>query len=156
MKKGCSAVRAVYPDSHSSSLLDYLTVVVPSVAITLVQDKDPHEFRKLLEDTQIVSDAMPKAQSFNFPPSSSSSSVREILNRSVPLLLKSHASGREQNCLTFGYKQKTGNTDAVMRNHLNTECYFVNTIQTLLVSAHWQMLVDRIGERGPQPSQPLH
>ncbi len=76
-------------------------------------------------------------------------SIREVLSNIVAQITRvanaQQLPPREQNVLCLGYRRKAVNATAVMRNHIDIECYSINTIQTLLISQNWQLLLNRIG-----------
>ena len=55
---------------------------------------------------------------------------------------------REQNCLALGYRAKSDRdqNNAGIRGNVDIECYYVNTIHSMLSGAAWQYLGQMIGE----------
>lgn len=69
----------------------------------------------------------------------------EILNRAVAQLVRSSSSSSTSNILCYGYRQKAANSNSTVRNHLDLECYFVNTVQSMFLTSAWRSLVATIG-----------
>lgn len=130
-------VSHLYPSSHA--LIDYLKQLLPSDGSLLLAE-DSTDFKDLLQSTRIVGD--PSAVDIDAVNLNGKARVRDVINRVIPVLLRS----KESNCLAFGYKQKSQQSEGILRNNMNTECYFANTIQTLFLTSSWQTLLDRIGE----------
>jgi hypothetical protein len=53
---------------------------------------------------------------------------------------------KSQNSLTLGYRRKTGLNNAKMKDQIDIEAAFVNTVHPLLLTSLWEKLLDRIGE----------
>lgn len=78
---------------------------------------------------------------------SNSIDMDEILNRAVAQLVRSSSSSSAPNILSYGYRQKAANSNSTLRNHLDLECYFVNTVQSMFLTTAWRKLVASIGTK---------
>jgi hypothetical protein len=146
MVKSKCAVKAVYP--NATCLLEYLHRVLHIDCIaSLQQVDDPADYVRLLQHAKILPETNPpEGLSMGHCPGSTKPSIRDVLNRAISVLLKAQLNLRDQNCITLGYRQKAMHSVALMRNHMNTECFFVNTIHKLFMTRAWQLLLDRIGK----------
>lgn len=135
-----NVVGCIYPGA--CSLLAYLVKILPErPQDAILKDSDNELYRILLQETIVVDTSLSHGLDLSDEPNSGKCNVKDALNRAIPLFLRS----KEANCLAFGYRQKAMHAEAIMRNHMNTECFFVNTIQSLLMTPSWQLLVDRVG-----------
>eukprot|EP01031_Cornospumella_fuschlensis_P030290 gene30290-36601_t len=150
---GC-IVKAIFPDALP--MLDYLLGRLEGASISsLVQEDDDGEYKELLYHAHVVDDSFPlSARSNNAPTQQpwtqprlySRKDVQEIINRAIPSMLTHSKSVTTQNCLSFGYRQKSVSSQVTMRNNLNIEHYHINSLHQLLLTMAWQKLVSRIGE----------
>lgn len=75
-------------------------------------------------------------------------SIPQIINLAVAQMVRQSTSHSTQNVLSYGYRQKTMNSeDASVRNWLNLECRFVNTVHSLFITSAWRHLAAAIGKR---------
>ncbi|RYH15823.1 hypothetical protein EON65_31095 [archaeon] len=151
-KAGC-VVTAIFP--QCLTLLDYLQGRLGSDAVSsLVQAGDDADFKELLHSVKVVDDSLlsttkcnaPSQQAFTQQRQYSRKEVQEIINRAIPSMLTQSKTLATQNCLSFGYRQKSVSSQVTMRNNLNIEHYHINSIHQLLLTVVWQKLVSRIGE----------
>lgn len=74
-------------------------------------------------------------------------SIPQIINLAVAQMVRQSTSHTSQNVLSYGYRQKSMNSeDASVRNWLNLECRFVNTVHSLFITASWRHLAAAIGK----------
>lgn len=154
---GC-VVTAIFP--QALALLDYLLGRLGGDAVNyLLQESDESDFQELLQSVKVVDDALSPLFSHNKVVSPSQQvmlqqrqynrkEVQEIINRAIPsmLTLSQSKSLTTQNCLAFGYRQKSVSSQVTMRNNLNIEHYHINSLHQLLSTIPWQKLVSRIGK----------
>ena len=152
-----TSITKVFPTAKS--LHKHLLQILPKgISNAVQQGGDSQAYISLLHDSMVVGIASSPATASaasQLPgepnvPLRSTPSIREILSNIVAQITRAanalQLSPREQNVLCLGYRRKAVNATAVMRNHIDIECYSINTIQTLLISPAWQLLLNRIGK----------
>lgn len=74
-------------------------------------------------------------------------SISQIINVAVAQMIRSGPS-EMQNVLSYGYRQKSMHSnDASVRNWLNLECRFVNTVHSLMLGSAWRYFVATVGKQ---------
>jgi len=132
-------------------LVDYaLLVTGQSDAVLRIMNNEGENMRlkDLCRNALVVPEAEPP---LNIPVhaytgSPSAGAVQSILNRLITQVVKSKTSYRDQNCLALGYRAKGDHTNAGIRGNMDVECYYVNTIHSLLSTMPWQLLAVRLGD----------
>jgi hypothetical protein len=138
-----NALQKIFP--NTVPLSNFLEQVVPS-SVQLIQDKDPPTYRKLLEEVYVLKDGLLLEKQRNHQQQNGSYPIREVINRIIAQMVRS-ASGniKDQNCLCLGYRSKAVSSEAMMKRHHDIECCYVNTVQPMLQTQAWQILLNRIG-----------
>lgn len=145
-----SSITKVFPTARS--LLQHLLQVLPEdVGKTLIQTQDSSIYISLLHHSMVVGkDGHQMAAITNAAGSTGTPLIREVLSNVVAQITRAanalQLAPKDQNVLCLGYRRKAVNASAVMRNHIDIECYSINTIQTLLITPAWQLLLNRIGK----------
>ena len=131
--------------SNAISLGSYLT----AISHKIVNKNDSKLYTDFIHNTFIIPSDCIDIQSIDADESPQIYPIRDIINRIVAFLIRnsttSNISYREQNVLTLGYRMRSVGENSRMRGQLDLECYFVNTIQTLVTTKPWQILADRVG-----------
>ena len=107
-------------------------------------DDDIDSYKKLLHTTMIVPDTT--EVKLSIPTIKGKISIKETLNSIIAKLVRQNQGYRHQNCLSFGYRQKSSSLAVAMRSNFDVECYFVNTVLPMLSSRVWEFLLNRVGE----------
>lgn len=147
-KRRADVVTSVFPGAVC--LADFCTSVVDTSSgedSRVVLSTDSDAYKDLLLTTLIIppSDNNGTSKKFRldgkdkFP-------IQDIVGRLVGQFVRSNHSYQDLNCLAFGYRVKSSNSDATMRTNNDTELYFVNTMQSLVKTQTWQLLANRIGK----------
>lgn len=113
---------------------------------SIIRESDSESYMKLLHSSMIVPDANSFDNKFTLPVVAERISIKEALNGIIAKLVRQNQGYREQNCLAFGYRQKSSSHAASMRSNFDVECYFVNTVLPMLSSRVWEQLANRVGE----------
>lgn len=127
--------------SNSVSLLDYFRTTL-GIDNGLVLDDDSPSYLELLATSLIIP---PVSEKFDKQHILYTCSLRETLSRLVEQSVRNSQHYRSQNCLSLGYRAKTSNGDTTMRQNIDIECYFINTVQAVILTQSWKLLASRIG-----------
>jgi len=116
----------------------------------IIKKNDPSTYIDFINNTFIIPPQNNSAINIDFKDIQQTYPIRDIINRIVGNIIRSsninNSNYREQNVLTLGYRMRSSmGENSRMRGQLDLECYFVNTIQTLVTTKSWQLLADRIG-----------
>ena len=165
-----SVIAGLFPDAVC--LLLYCECLTSGNGVKLIRKTDRESYRKLLHDSFILPASKDYARqlrgSFVSPPNSECKyPIRDTISRLVGRLVRTNGNGnigkaynsgsgssgpgsfnREQNVLALGYRQKSfmNKDTALMRGNIDLECYFVNTVRTLVTTQAWETLASRVGE----------
>lgn len=130
---------------NAITLYNYLLSCIDNeTAILLENDSD--SYKKMLQTSMIVPESVGVESKFTIPTIRDKISIKEALNGIIAKLVRQNQSYRDQNCLAFGYRQKSSSQAVAMRSNFDVECYFVNTVLPMLSSRMWEQLANRIGE----------
>lgn len=149
--------------SSAKTLYKHLLHILPEdIGGKLLQKDDSKAYLSLLQDSMVVPTQSSAANSdhesasnvvqieTNRSAARPTPPIREVLSNIVAQITRAanalQLAPREQNVLCLGYRRKAVNATAFMRNHIDIECFTINTIQTLLISPAWQLLLNRIGK----------
>jgi hypothetical protein len=116
---------------------------------TVELPQDSSGFKQFLRDIFVLENEQSENLSFNaIETTNQKKSIRDILNRSIVQLIRTYNNTlvKSQNSLTLGYRRKTGLNNAKMKDQIDIEAAFVNTVHPLLLTSLWEKLLDRIGE----------
>jgi hypothetical protein len=137
-------VKTVFPSAVS--LLVFCADILDA-RFLLLEENDSDGYKSLLHNTLVIPPVVnvskiivSKVQPYP---------IGETIGRLVSQCVRSNISFREQNCLALGYRSKSVNADATMRGSNDTEVYFVNTVQSIVTTQHWQLFANRIGRNAP-------
>lgn len=111
--------------------------------VEILKQDDPISYKSLLKESFICCE---KIETLEIEKSNEKCPVRDIVNRFTANFVRAPSTSKDQNCLCLGYRSKGSFSDAIMRNYIDIECTFVNTIQSIVTSQTWQILADRIGK----------
>ena len=142
-----STVQKIYPTAVP--LLEYVLHIANCHENLIVCTTDPLNYQRFLRTSVIVPSDKTNNHDALFEitkESQSSSSIRDFLNRFIAQLVKLNLPYREQNCLSYGYRSKTSHSDCGMRSNAGLECYFVNTLHSIVTAPVWQLFLSRVGE----------
>jgi hypothetical protein len=117
--------------------------------VTVELPQDSSSYQQFLRDIFVLENDLSENISFIATDvANQAKSVREILNRSIVQMIRTYNNtlAKGQNSLTLGYRRKTGLNNAKMKDQIDIEVAFVNTVHPLLLSSLWEKLLDRIGE----------
>lgn len=114
---------------------------------------DTESYRNLLHKAIVIIPAVENdinKQTFPHPPPQIiASSISDVVNRIVAGMVRNNTNYKELNCLALGYCRKSTKTSvdmsSNMRNHMDVECYFVNTVHNMVSTKTWHLLATRIG-----------
>lgn len=142
-----SAVQKIYPTAVP--LLAYVLQIANCHEDLIVCPADPLNYQRFLCTSVIVPSAKINNHDGVFEITKElqgSSSIRDFLNRFIAQLVKLNLPYREQNCLSYGYRSKTSHSDCGMRSNAGLECYFVNTLHSIVTAPVWQLFLSRVGK----------
>lgn len=139
-----NTVTRIFP--KSIELKDYLRNKLTNV--TIIQPDDPISFKKLLEEVYIVPLFSSEVEAVDTDHDITvTDRIREVINRIVVQMIRSgSANGKDQNCLSFGFRRKAAKSETILRSHHDIECAYINTVQSLVINQSWQLLLTRIGQ----------
>jgi hypothetical protein len=156
MKSRNNSIKQIFP--NALSLRDFLTRVCSCSWDTVVDYSEKSTLRTLVNQLLVVpndsEDLLESWAELVDPCNIATVDMEDIVNRCVGQIIRSGSSSssnslHNQNVITLGYRKKAAHSDASIRNQLDIECYYINTLHNYFLTSDWRKLVSIFGKKIP-------